>query len=148
MVFRYVRHAQAIRWFALQTKINDKYDGSIGHFFPRGSVVNVFFGENVGFEKTGTRPAVVISNDTINKTSGNIIVAPLTDVANKAGKKMLSTQYILRKSNNPFLKMDSIVQCEDMRVVSKARVGDLIGFIHPSDKANLDKRIKACFFGP
>jgi mRNA interferase MazF len=146
--YKYTRHAQAIRWFALQTKINDKYNGSIGHFFPRGSVVTVFFGENVGYEKTGARPAVVLSNDTINRFSGNVLVAPLTDVANKSGKKLLSTQYVLTQKKNPFLKMDSILQCEDMRVVSKARIGDLIGFVHPDDMLQVNKRIKACFFAP
>ncbi|QQK75196.1 type II toxin-antitoxin system PemK/MazF family toxin [Salicibibacter cibarius] len=83
MAYKFKRHGDHIRWFALQTKINENYTGGSGHFFPRKAIVSVFFGENIGYEKSGLRPSVVVSNDANNKTSGNIAVVPLTKIENK-----------------------------------------------------------------
>lgn len=70
------RHLQATAWSALKHKLNVNYKGGPGHFFPRSAIVSVFFGENVGFEKSGMRPAVVISVDSNNQTNGNVVVVP------------------------------------------------------------------------
>ena len=99
----YTRHKQAIEWFGLKTKINNRYVGGSGHFFPRGAIVTVLFGENIGYEKSGVRPAICISNDTNNKKSGNIAVVPLTDLANKESKPLLPTQYILYMGKYKYL---------------------------------------------
>jgi len=141
----YSRYKESIRWFGTTIHINENFSGGRGHFFPRGAVRTVLFGENVGFEKSGTRPALCISNDTNNRNSGNIAVAPLTDKTNKAGKPLLSTQYVLNQSKYAFLRLDSIVQCEDIRVVSKSRIGNVIGFIDASDIRNIEKRLKTFF---
>jgi mRNA interferase MazF len=141
----YDRHAKAIKWFGLQTAINEKFIPGKGHFFPRKAIVTVLLGENIGFEKSGSaRPAICVSNDTNNQFSGNIIIVPLTDDTNKTGKgkKLTKTQYRLLKSKYPKLKCDSIVQCEDIRVVSKSRVGDVIDFVHPDDMKEIEKRLK------
>lgn len=145
MAYNYNRYAELIRWTSLLAKINANYQGGSGHFFPRSAIVNVFFGENVGYEKSGSRPAVVVSNDSFNQTSGNIVVVPLTNVKNKTQKnkqlKLLKSQYLLQKSKYK-LKYDSIVQCEDIRVVSKARIGDLIDFVDDNDMKNIERRLK------
>ncbi|HER2159114.1 type II toxin-antitoxin system PemK/MazF family toxin [Peribacillus phoenicis] len=143
MPYTYNRHAQAIEWFSLKNKINKNYRGGRGHFFPRKAIVTVFLGENIGFEKSGMRPAVVVSVDSNNKSSGNIAVIPLTKDANKPGA-LLKSQYKLLKSKYK-LNYDSIVQCEDMRIVSKARVGDVIDFVDDADMKQIEKRMKYFF---
>lgn len=152
MAYKYNRHSEAIDWFALQKKINEKYKGGSGHFFPRSAIVSVFLGENVGYEKSGTRPAVVVSVDANNKTNGNIAVVPLTKEDNKIDrttgvpkkKRLLNSQYKLLKSKYK-LKYNSIVQCEDIRIVSKARIGDVIDFVKTDDMKQIDKRLKYFF---
>jgi len=138
----YSRHREAIEWFSKKVRINERYDGSVGHFFPRGSVVTVSFGENVGFEKAGVRPALCISNDTNNRKNGNVAVIPLTDKSNKSDRQLLPTQYALFKGKYSFLRLDSIVQCEDMRIVSKARIGHVLGFVSNDDLRRIEKRLK------
>lgn len=150
-MFQYKRHKEALKWLGFQTKINENYKGGMGHFFPRSAIVSVFLGENVGYEKSGKRPAVVVSVDSNNKSNGNVAVVPLTKSENKIDKKtgkkksLLSSQYELQKAKYQ-LKHDSIVQCEDIRIVSKARVGNVIGFVDSEDMKSINKRIKY-FFG-
>lgn len=134
------RHLQATAWSALKHKLNVNYRGGSGHFFPRSAIVSVFFGENVGYEKSGMRPALVVSLDVNNKTNGNVVVVPLTKIQNKQ-RGLLNTQYLLLSSKYK-LKFDSVVQCEDIRVVSKARLGDVIDFVDPADMKQIDKRLK------
>ncbi len=153
MAYKYNRHSEAIDWFVLQKKINEKYTGGSGHFFPRKAIVTVLLGENVGFEKNKVRPAVVVSVDANNRSSGNIAIVPLTKEENKIDrttgkpirKRLLDSQYKLLKSNYNKLKHTSIVQCEDVRIVSKARIGDVIGFVTDSDMKQINKRLKYFF---
>ncbi|MGM8216875.1 type II toxin-antitoxin system PemK/MazF family toxin [Bacillaceae bacterium W0354] len=83
----YARHKELINWMFLKTKINENFRNS-SHFFPRRAIVNVHFGENIGYEKCGTRPAIIVSNDMNNKQNGNVVVVPLTDASNKPGKML------------------------------------------------------------
>ncbi|HFI0464390.1 TPA: type II toxin-antitoxin system PemK/MazF family toxin [Streptococcus suis] len=89
-------------------------------------VVLVNLGQNVGAEKCGVRPAVVVSKDCINNASGNVVVAPLTKAdhrINSRGKlKLYSSQVYL--SNEYFLGLSwpSVVQYEDIRSISKSRI--------------------------
>lgn len=94
----------------------------------------------MGYEKSGMRPALVVSLDVNNKTNGNVVVVPLTKIQNKQ-RGLLNTQYLLLSSKYK-LKFDSVVQCEDIRVVSKARLGDVIDFVDPADMKQIDKRLK------
>jgi len=143
--YEYDRHSEAIRWFSFKTHINENYKGGAGHFFPRRAIVNVFLGENIGHELNGLRPAIVVSLDATNKTSGNVAIVPLTKAPNKIrdGRiKLLKTQYLLKRSKYPVLKYDSVVLCECIRVVSKARIGDLIGYVTPEDMKKIERAIR------
>ncbi|MDO3409895.1 type II toxin-antitoxin system PemK/MazF family toxin [Saccharibacillus sp. CPCC 101409] len=154
MAYKYNRYSEVIDWFALQKKINEKYTGGRGHFFPRKAIVTAFLGENVGFEKNKVRPAIVVSVDSNNQTSGNVAIVPLTKEENKidrttgkpVSKRLLASQYKLFKSKYGKLNHNSIVQCEDVRIVSKARIGDVIDFIDDADMKQISKRLKY-FFG-
>ncbi|MGM8216661.1 type II toxin-antitoxin system PemK/MazF family toxin [Bacillaceae bacterium W0354] len=53
----------------------------------------------------------------------------------------MPTHYKLFKSKYK-LKLDSIVQCEDIRVINKSRIGDVIDFVSKSDMEKIDKRLK------
>lgn len=143
--FKYNRHAEAIQWFSFKTRINENYEGGAGHFFPRRAIVNVFLGENVGHEQNGLRPAIVVSVDSNNRTHGNVAIVPLTKLQNKMRNgqvKLRKTQYILFRSKYPMLRYDSVALCEHLRVVSKARIGDLIGYVTPKDMKKIDRALR------
>lgn len=83
----------------------------------RGQIWYADLSPIVGSEQGGARPVVVISNDIGNSKSPVIIVAPLTT---KVSKKKLPTQVILE--NECGLIYDSMVMCEQIRVIDKQRL--------------------------
>jgi len=142
----YSRYKESITWFAKKTNINENHDVSSFHNLVRGHVAFAEFGENIGDEKNLLRPVLIISNDRQNSKSNCIIAAPMTNADNKKdvnGKiKLLATHALLEKSVFNFLKSSSIVQFENMRSISKARVGKPIGYIDKISMTALEKYIK------
>lgn len=123
-------------------------------FYPRGSVLRVDFGKNEtgevkGREANGTRYCVVLSFDTFNMHSPNVVVAPFTKAANRIQGndeiKLLGTQHLLKQEDYPFLYMDSIILTESVRSVSKERVKSYCGYLDSKDMKALDECMKMLF---
>ncbi|EIM05326.1 transcriptional modulator of MazE/toxin, MazF [Planococcus antarcticus DSM 14505] len=146
MAYEYKRHYRAKKWLDKSIAINESYEPSKDKYIPRGRIVNVNYGENIGFEKNEERPSVVVSVNSSNQSSGNVLVVPLTKKQNKqkGGRpfRLLKSQYLLLNEKYTGLSYDSIVQCEDLRVVSKARLGDLLDTVNDDDMKEIDKRLK------
>ena len=92
----------------------------------------------IGSEQKGDRPVVVIQNDIGNKYSPTTIIAPLTKVIKK---EKLPTHVFLNK--NEFMKYDSLVLLEQIRVIDKRRIISYLGRlnleqIHLIDNALVD----------
>lgn len=79
----------------------------------------------IGSEQSKTRPCVVIQNDTGNAHSPTLIVLPLT----KEIKKPLPTHVFVPMSKAKGLQYNSTVLAEQVRVVDKRRVKEVIGRI-------------------
>lgn len=122
-------------------------------FYPRGSVLRVDFGktetgEVKGREANGTRYCVVLSFDTFNMHSPNVVVAPFTKAANRVQEnelKLLGTQHLLEQENYPFLYMDSIVLTESVRSVSKERVKSYCGYLDSADMKAINECVQMLF---
>lgn len=142
----YNRHKQAMKWLVEATEKNESYHPGAYTFIPRGRIVNVKYGENIGFEKNLTRPSIVVSADSSNQSSGNILVVPLTKKDNKTKDsrpfRLLKSQYLLLNSNYTGLSFDSVVQCEDIRSVSKARLGNFLDTVAKEDMDEINKRLR------
>jgi mRNA interferase MazF len=79
----------------------------------RGDVVLCDLNPVVGTEQAGVRPAVVLQIDRANAVSPHTIVAPFT--TNPAGVGGLS--------------QDSVVLCEQIRVIDKRRIIKVLGHL-------------------
>jgi mRNA-degrading endonuclease toxin of MazEF toxin-antitoxin module len=133
----------------------------------QGEVWRCDLGFNIGEEKNKTRPVVVISNNRVNKT-GKVIVAPITDAIRKVdvttGVPQHNTWYLLFSDTTdknrmyhskrslprsavtyPFLSKDSVVQTEELRSLSKARLLSKQGSLDPADLKRLKLKIKKVF---
>ena len=116
--------------------------------YPRGAIYTCYMGENVGHEKSRleARPCLIISTDEINKKSSNVIVIPLSkEIKYKHGTNTelaYSWHYVLKKSKYDKLNYDSVVQCEDIRCVSKTRMGKFITKISHDDMDEIKKRLR------
>ncbi len=137
------------RWFAYSIKLQDRFAAKPipGTKIYRGDIYACFLGQNIGYEKSKLlpRPCVVVSIDQINAHSGNVVVIPLSKQIKweDAAKKILryDWHYVLYKSKYK-LNFDSAVQCEDIRCISKTRLGQYIDHVDQTDMKNITKRIK------
>ena len=101
----------------------------------------------IGSEQGGTRPVLIISNDTGNKHSPTVIVAAITGQIGT--KKKLPTHTIVHNVNG--LDKDSIILLEQIRTIDKQRLQEYLGtldgrFLVAVDRAlaisvSLEKRI-------
>lgn len=139
------------RWLTIKMYLQEKFERNNGRrwFTPRGSIYTCHFGENIGDEKNGTgRPVLVVSSDNINRKSGNVVVVTLSkNVKWRDDSKTIlkyDTHWVLYKRNYPELEYDSAVQCEDIKTVSKARLGKFICKVDSSaDMKQVRKRLKS-----
>ncbi|HTV65375.1 MAG TPA: type II toxin-antitoxin system PemK/MazF family toxin [Bryocella sp.] len=88
-----------------------------------------------GSEQAGTRPVVVISRDALNQASSVIVVASITDVANK---KRIYPSHVRVPLGAGGLTMDSIVLCEQIRAISKTRLRRQLGRFDQATMARLE----------
>ena len=138
------------RWFSYTIKFQERFERNQNPVrnVRRGDVYACFLGQNIGFEKSRLepRPCVVVSTDQINTNSGNVVVVPLSKnikwTQTPDGKKTLryDWHYVLYKQKYP-LNYDSAVYCEDIRSISKVRLGKYICHVDPQDMKNISKRI-------
>lgn len=126
-------------------------------------------GYNIGTEKNKNRPVLVISNNNINQ-SEKVVVMCITDAKGKVNKNDLPSQdswyllysdtsdndkmiYINRKIKNgnreySFLDKDSMVQCEEIKAVSKSRLDaekGCIGILDPKDFLKIKKKFSRTY---
>lgn len=126
----------------------------------RGAVHFCHFGENIGCEQNEERPVVIVSNNTVNSTSGNVLVVPLTKnlkvrtvpktrepVLTKDGKPIprFQSHYFLFKSKYDFLAFDSAAKTEETTSVSKIRLKEHLGNLDEEDINRLENRLKWSF---
>ena len=82
-----------------------------------------------GNEIRGNRPAVIVSNDALNKTSGVVEIVYTTTQP----KKDLPTHVLTRSTLRP-----STILCEQVHTVSTLRVGDKLGELTEQELAAVD----------
>ena len=76
----------------------------------------------VGSEQDGFRPVLILQNDTGNRHSPTVVVAPITG---KPKKITLPTHYLIPAKNG--LKTPSIALLEQIRTIDKRRLFQYIG---------------------
>jgi len=108
----------------------------------RGEVFVTELGNgNVGGEKNKKRPTLVLSSNDLNKGQ-TVIIVPLSTKFRRDddGNPRFSSHYLLKKSDNPFLKHDSVIKFEDIRTIDMVRLETKLGEIIGDDL----KRMKKC----
>lgn len=124
----------------------------------QGEIWYCDLGYNIGTEKNKMRPVLVISSNKVNR-SEKVVILCITDAKNKINSRGLPFQdswYLLYSSttdenkkfkpariifpnNTPynFLEKDSVVQCEEIKAVSKARFDFAKGCIGTLESVDL-----------
>lgn len=100
----------------------------------RGEIWLVDFGEPVGREQAGIRPAVVVSADALNEgPAGVILVVPVT-----SARRDLPSHIEIEPGESG-LDHPSYAKCEDLKSVSERRLIERLGVIGPESLFRIGK---------
>ncbi|MEH2320665.1 type II toxin-antitoxin system PemK/MazF family toxin [Nostoc sp.] len=98
-----------------------------------GDVVLCDLNPVVGTEQAGIRPVVVVQIDRANAVSSHTIIAPLTSKIRSA----ILPSHVFVPAGISGLSQDSVVLCEQIRVVDKSRIIRVIGHLDENYLDNL-----------
>ena len=103
----------------------------------RGDIYYATLNPIVGSEQGGTRPVLIISNDTGNRHSPTVIIAPITSRIHTKAKLPTHTAV------NDFKGLDknSIVLLEQIRTIDKQRLKQYMGMMPDNIMARVDKAL-------
>ena len=91
----------------------------------RGNVVLCDLNPVVGTEQAGIRPVVIIQIDRANTVSHHTIIAPFTSKIRRA----LLPSHVFVPSGMGGLTQNSVILCEQIRVIDKSRIIKVIGLL-------------------
>ena len=89
----------------------------------RGDIFYADLSPVVGSEQGGTRPVLIVQNDTGNRHSPTVIAAAITS---QTGKARLPT-HINIAGGSVGLSKDSVILLEQLRTIDKKRLGHYVG---------------------
>ena len=107
----------------------------------RGDIFYADLSPVVGSEQGGTRPVLIIQNDTGNRHSPTVIAAAITS---QTGKARLPT-HINIMGGSVGLSKDSIILLEQIRTIDKRRLREHMGHLDEKQMAMVDDAIAVSF---
>lgn len=107
----------------------------------RGEIYLIDLANQVGSEQSGVRPAIIVQNETGNIHSPTTIICPLT-----SKKKNMSATHVSLTPEDAGVIVESIVLCEQVRVIDKARIKKKLGEVKNLEKINdINEKILVSF---
>ena len=105
----------------------------------RGEIHLVRLDPTEGSEQAGTRPAVVVSRDALNRHSPVIVICPLTDAAHVP---KLYPSDVQVKAPEGGLTKDSVVLTGQVRAIAKSRLLKRLGELRPKTLEQVEQALK------
>ena len=103
----------------------------------RGDIFYAELNPVIGSEQGGTRPVLIISNNTGNRHSPTVIIAPITSRTHTKAKLPTHTEV----KDFDKLDKDSIILLEQIRTIDKQRLEQYLGMIPDDMVARVDKAL-------
>ena len=107
----------------------------------RGDIFYADLSPVVGSEQGGTRPVLIVQNDTGNKHSPTVIAAAITS---QTGKARLPT-HIELNAQSVGLSRDSVILLEQIRTIDKSRLRERMGRVDGELMERIDAAIAVSF---
>lgn len=107
----------------------------------RGDIVYVDLEPIRGSETGKKRPCLVIQNDVNNEYAPTTITAVITSRRRLEKKKKYPTHVWINKAKGG-LKIDSIIQCEQLRTIDKGRIIKKIGHLNDDFMQKVEEAIR------
>ena len=102
----------------------------------RGDVYMACLDPVIGSEQGGTRPVVIMQNNTGNLHAPTVIAVPIT-----SSKPALPTHALLAAGEGGLWR-DSIALCEQVRTLEKARLGRRLGAVGVDALRGIEKALQ------
>ena len=109
----------------------------MGRIIKRGDIYYAELNPVVGSEQGGTRPVLIISNDTGNRYSPTVIIAAITGKTYTKAKLPTHTE----GKDIEGLDRDSIILLEQIRTIDKKRLKQHMGIMPAEVMARVDKAL-------
>ena len=106
----------------------------------KGNIYYADLSPTFGSEQNGERPVVILQNEFGNEYCPTIIVSPLKSVIKKT---KLPTHIFIKKKD--YLKYDSLVLLEQIRVIDKTRLISYVGKLSKKEISNINSAIVDIF---
>jgi mRNA interferase MazF len=103
----------------------------------RGEVYSAQLDPVVGSEQGGFRPVIIVSRDVTNDVLDTVVAVPCTTYR---GGRVFPTQVLLR-AHDGGLRNDSKVVCEQVRVLSRRRLGRHLGALSVGALGDVDRAL-------
>ena len=110
-------------------------------FVKRGDIYYADLSPVVGSEQGGTRPVLIVQNDTGNRHSPTVIAAAITS---QTGKARLPT-HINIPGGSVGLSKDSVILLEQIRTIDKKRLREHMGHLDENQMMMVDDAIAVSF---
>ena len=107
----------------------------------RGDIYYADLSPVVGSEQGGTRPVLIVQNDTGNRHSPTVIAAAITS---QLGKARLPT-HITVPGRESGLAKDSVILLEQIRTLDKRRLREHMGRLSEEQMSKVDNAIAVSF---
>lgn len=112
-----------VTWANNKMYINKNITSNLHTIPKRGEIWTCQLGKNIGSEENKIRPVVIIQNNTGNEKGPTTIIAPISN-----RRKKIAAHIEIRESDYELVKgeenkITGTVLCEQIKVVSKARLG-------------------------
>lgn len=131
-----------VRWVNEQMKMNDDASRGAKVIPRRGEIWTCELGQNIGSEENKIRPVIIIQNDTGNKNAPTTIIAPISNRPKKIAVhiELRESDYILEDGEKNHIT--GTVLAEQIKVVSKARLGRHIATLQNDFMEILDGKLR------
>ena len=139
MLIEYVNIQKFLDWVREALKLNNNVNRARSRQIRRGQVYRCNFGVGVGSEMQKDRPAVIVQLNSLNHTSGNTIVIPIThDTSTLPCMVPITPVY---ENDGITVKLDGQANASNIVCVSKARLGDLVTTLSAGDMKAIDNAL-------
>ena len=139
MLIEFNKVQKFLDWAKDALRLDSFVSKAQGRRVQRGQVYRCNFGIGVGSEMQKDRPAVIVQLNSLNYTSGNTIVIPIThDTGTMPCMVPITTVY---ESDGTTVRLDGQANTSNIACISKARLGDYVATLSGADMKAIDKAL-------
>lgn len=131
-----------VHWVNEQIKMNNNASRDTKVIPRRGEIWTCELGQNIGSEENKIRPVIIIQNDTGNQNAPTTIVVPISNRPKKIAVHISIRNGDFELVKGEKMEITGTVLAEQIRIVSKARLGRHVATLSDKFMQLLDSKIK------